>query len=90
MHWPARFGRVAALVVAAALLGACAQESYDARRTVGDLVDAGLTREEATCVVREMNERISIERLGAREEPGDDEREKFGAILDDCLSAAGG
>lgn len=89
MHRPANIGRVATVLAAAALLGACAQQSYDSRRTVSDLVDAGLTRAQATCVVRGMNERISVERLGAREEPGDDERARFAAILDGCVSPEG-
>lgn len=78
------------MFLAAGLLGACSQESYDSTRTVGDLVDAGLTRGQATCVVREMNEQITVERLGAREEPGTDEREMFAAIFDACVASPEG
>jgi len=78
------------IACAALLLGACAQENYESESTRDDLVQEGLSRGQANCVVREMNQRISIERLGAREGPGADERDEFSVIFEECTASPDG
>lgn len=77
--------RLAAGLVAAVAAG-CASPGYDPASLRADLVEAGLSPDEARCVVREVERRIGVERLGAREEPAPDEREQFAAVIAGCVS----
>jgi len=65
-------------------LAGCGQTDYDGGKLRDDLVEAGLSRDEATCVVRAMEDTFTVQRLGAREEPRGYERDDFAGILDDC------
>jgi len=79
---------VVASVVLSGLAGGCAQTDYDASELRAGLSAAGLTRDQATCIVRAMQREFGIERLGARDEPGADERAGFAQIYDRCTGVA--
>ena len=75
-------------VAAALLVGvagtACANPGYDGSSTRRELVDAGLTPTQATCVVGAMERRFGAQRLDAHDVLKASERERFAAILEAC------
>jgi hypothetical protein len=76
-----------ALVIAAVLtvLGAaCANPGYDTSTTRDDLVQAGLSDTQATCVTRAMERQFRARRLDAHATPTRAERTKMAAIFDAC------
>ena len=79
---PAR--RVVTLGLGVLLLAACASDGYSDSGTEQKLQDAGLTSEQADCVVRAMEKRIGANRLGGRDEPSESQRERMTEILEDC------
>jgi hypothetical protein len=76
--------RPALLMAGAILLAACASDGYSDSGTEQKLQDAGLTSEQADCVVRGMEKRIGANRLGGRDEPSESQRERMAEILEDC------
>jgi hypothetical protein len=73
-------------VVAAAVAAGCASpDAFRESTTRADLRAAGLDAREARCVVDEMDETFGFQRLSAREEPTELEREAMEAILAECL-----
>jgi hypothetical protein len=77
-----------AVVIAAGFVGAlgtaCANPGYDPAATRRELVDAGLTKAQAACVVRAMDRRFGEQRLNAHDIVKESERDRFGEILDTC------
>jgi hypothetical protein len=63
---------------------ACANPGYDARTARGDLVDAGLTGEQAECVTREPEQRFGDQRLNARSDATQADHARVVEILDEC------
>lgn len=77
---------LAGAVLAATTAGGCASpDAYRESRTRADLRAAGLDAREAECVVDEMDETFGFQRLSAREEPTELEREAMDDILAECL-----
>lgn len=76
-------GAAAAVAVTAA---ACASpDAYTESATRAALRDAGLDARQAACVVDAMDDTFGFQRLSAREEPTELEREAMDGILDRCL-----
>ena len=74
---------VAAILVFGA--AACANPDYDPDATERDLVEAGLTDRQASCVVRGMNEEFGERRLQAHDLARESEHDRFLAdVLDGC------
>ena len=78
-------GRFLALVVLGGVLApGCASDGYTEASTEAKLIDAGLTPEEADCVVDGREKRIGANRLGGRDEPSASQRERMTQILEQC------
>lgn len=76
---------LAVAVVAAAIGGCASPDAFRESTTRADLRAAGLDAREARCVVDEMDETFGFQRLSAREEPTELEREAMDSILAECL-----
>jgi len=63
---------------------ACANPTYDPGSTRRELMDAGLTRDQATCVVRAMDDRFGDRKLRAHQPVKPSERKRFAEILAGC------
>jgi hypothetical protein len=71
-------------LLAPAALGACANDPYDRGSLERGLVDAGFEPAEAACVLERMEERFGEQRLSARIDATEREREVFAAIVSEC------
>lgn len=78
--------RLPAVVLALGLVvGACGGDSYDRGDAIDELVDGGLTREQAECVVDRAEDTFGIEKLSSDDEPTDEEQRQIGEIVTQCL-----
>jgi hypothetical protein len=68
----------------AVLAAACANPGYDSSTSHDDLVKAGLTDAQATCVTRAMDRQFRARRLDAHSTPTETEHSKMAAILEQC------
>jgi hypothetical protein len=71
-------------VLAAGVLGACAQPGYDAPKIQSELRRAGLTKEQAACVTDGLESTFDVRQLASRSDPTDKEQEKTRAVLAQC------
>ena len=77
--------RMAAAAAGLVVLAACANPSYDESSTRDELVDAGFTEEQATCVTDGMARRFAERRLDSRETASTREKEAFDEIVAECI-----
>ncbi|MGQ0825697.1 MAG: hypothetical protein ACT4OX_11860 [Actinomycetota bacterium] len=75
---------VVALAIAALLATGCASDGYTEVGTREKLEGAGLTGEEADCVVDRLERRIGADRLGGRDAPSVRQREVLTEVLATC------
>jgi len=78
------FGRAATIVVIALSVSGCAASGYDPAALTTRLIDAGLSRRTAACVVDHMGPRFGDARLGARTDPTAAELNAQRALLKAC------
>jgi hypothetical protein len=72
---------VAALVLT---VSGCAIDDYSGASTRRDLAGAGLSSEQAECVVTGLRRAVTDQRLGARDEPTDKESAAAARVLSRC------
>lgn len=84
--------RPSLLPVVAALgglaLAGCSNDPYDAPGLREGLVGAGFSQREAACVVDEMEDRFSVDRLSARVPATERQRAAFAAIVEECTAGS--
>jgi hypothetical protein len=66
------------------LAAACANPGYDSDEYRSELVEAGLTREEADCVADGLERTFGDQRLNSRNEVTEEEYAEMVEILDRC------
>ncbi|HVJ96095.1 MAG TPA: hypothetical protein VNC41_04620, partial [Acidimicrobiia bacterium] len=76
--------RIVMAVAAAALLASCASPGYNARKLEKQLVDAGLSTTQATCVTNALENTYDQGQLGSRSEPTLRELQKTRTLLLAC------
>ena len=76
--------RIVMAVAAAALLASCASPGYNARKLEKQLVDAGLSTTQATCVTNALENTYDQGQLGSRSEPTLRELQKTRTLLFAC------
>jgi hypothetical protein len=80
-----KFGRLlVGLVLAIVCAAGCANPEYDAGAAHDELVRAGLTEEQASCVTDGLRTSFFDRRLRAHAEPTEREVEKMLGVLEEC------
>ncbi len=79
-----RLARVAVLLLAAAVVGGCAQPGYDTRKVERELQRAGVPADKAQCVTDGLEKTFDVQQLGSRSEPTEKERQRTREILAEC------
>jgi hypothetical protein len=73
-----------AVAVSALLAAGCASSGFDADSLRDDLVDTGMSPDEATCVVEGMQDHFSPQQLGAHVDANDEQRAAQRRIMAEC------
>jgi hypothetical protein len=80
-----RFRRaLVSVAIGALLLFGCANPGYGSNKTRDNLEQAGLTDEQARCVTRGLEKKISIKRLETHAVPTETEFQEALEVLDAC------
>ncbi len=77
--------RMLPIILATAGLAAACSPGYDRAESIDDFVEAGLTTEQATCVIDGLEQQIGEDRLGERGDLTADEETIVTDVTFECV-----
>ncbi len=81
--------RIAPLAIPAALLLASCGSSLDREGSIDELVESGLSRPVAECVIDTSVDEFGEDRVISDDDPTPEEEARIGEILFECMDSAG-